>query len=323
MKTKMVNEYLDKEKKLAAQEKLLAKHKWQCMCPTCTEQAINSHLLQRHGILDNVVEQGHLYELKIEDYFKWHTNDPVCFKKVGLQQAISYPLFCSKHDTELFRSIEGETIDFDDYVSQLLFSYRGICSEIRKKEFVQLRSEAWDDNDIKDSSLKGTEKGLSDLKYYKFLFEKELSCPNHKFCFRHFTYPLIPVYASGSASYEPVNYENALSVENALKKKTWDAFFINLIPQKSTLEIIIGYNKNHVNSDLCYYVDSWQGLTLEQLQVKLTDLFVARLEMWGMSPSLYKNLSEERKELFLDNLRKVHSSFSYDIRNELEFNLFS
>lgn len=39
----MENEYLEKEKKLAAQEKILAKHKWTCMCPNCTEQAINSH----------------------------------------------------------------------------------------------------------------------------------------------------------------------------------------------------------------------------------------------------------------------------------------
>ena len=38
----MENEYLEKEKKLAAQEKKLAKHKWTCMCPNCTEQAINS-----------------------------------------------------------------------------------------------------------------------------------------------------------------------------------------------------------------------------------------------------------------------------------------
>lgn len=318
----MANEYLDKDKRLAAQEKLLAKHKWQCMCSDCTEQAINSHLLQRHGILDYVAEQGHLYELKIEDYFKWHTSNPVCFKKVGLQQAISYPLFCSKHDSELFTPIEGETIDFGDYISQLLFSYRGICSEIRKKEFVQLRSEAWDDNDVKGSSLKGTENGLCDLKYYKFLFEKEFKNPNRKFSFRHFTYPFIPVYASGSSSYEPVNYENMLSVEKALKKKTWDAFFVNVIPQKNTLEIIIGYNNNHANSDLRHYVDSWQGLSLEQLQVKLTDLFVARLEMWGMSPSLYKSLSEEKKKLFLDNLRNVHSNLYYDIRNELDFNLF-
>ena len=71
-----------------------------------------------------------------------------------------------------------------------------------------------------------------------------------------------------------------------------------------------------------HYVDSWQKLSLEQLQVKLTDLFAARLEMWGMSPSLYNCLSEEKKKLFLDNMKKVQTNFYYDIRNELEFNMF-
>lgn len=55
--------------------------------------------------------------------------------------------------------------------------------------------------------------------------------------------------------------------------------------------------------------------------MKLTDLFAARLEMWGMSPSLYKSLSEEKKKLFLENMKKVQTDFYYDIRNELEFNM--
>ena len=35
-------------------EKSLVKRKWKCMCPNCNENAINSHLLQRNGILNNV-----------------------------------------------------------------------------------------------------------------------------------------------------------------------------------------------------------------------------------------------------------------------------
>lgn len=146
--------------------------------------------------------------------------------------------------------------------------------------------------------------------------------PAQMFVFKHITYPFVPVYACGTSSYEPIDYKSERSVDNAMKKKMFDAFFINVIPQKESLEIIIGYHKNHVNSDLRHYVDSWQKLSLEQLQVKLTDLFAARLEMWGMSPSLYNCLSEEKKKLFLDNMKKVQTNFYYDIRNELEFNMF-
>jgi hypothetical protein len=257
-----------------------------------------------------------------EDFFKWHENGPMCVKKVGIQKAISYPLFCSKHDTELFASIEGKNIDFDDYKSQLLFSYRGLCSEIRKKEFVQARYGAWDECDMKYIHAKGTDSGLNDLLYYKFLFEKELAKPNQKFTFLHLFYPFMPVYASGAVSYEPVDYENEKSIEEVSKKKVWDGFFINIIPQHESLEIIIGYHNNHVNADLRRYVESWKNLSLERLQVKLTDLFTARLEMWGMAPSLYESICEEKKMWFMKTLKSIHMDLYYDIRKELKDNLF-
>lgn len=318
----MNKDYLDKEKQLAAQEKTLDKTKWQCMCPKCTETAINSHLLQRHGVLDNVAENGHLCEIKMEDFFKWHEKEPMKVKKVGLQHAISYPLFCKKHDTELFLPIEGESIDFDDYRSQLLFSYRGVCSEIRKKEFVKIRYGAWEENEFKHSHALGTEKGLYDVTYYKYLFERELEKPQGKFNFVHLSYPFLPVYACGAISYEPVDYNKERSVDEAIKKKVWDGIFVSIIPQKESLEIIIGYHNNHTNADLCNYVNSWRNLTTEQLQVKLTDLFTARLEMWGLAPSLYDGLTEEKRKWLMDNMSRVHLDLCYDIRRELNYNIF-
>lgn len=72
-----------------------------------SRKTINSHLLQRHGVLDNIIEDGHMYELRVRDIFKWSKDvPPVVFKKVGLNDAISYPLFCNHHDTELFLDIE-------------------------------------------------------------------------------------------------------------------------------------------------------------------------------------------------------------------------
>lgn len=319
----MKNEHLEMAQKLSEQEKNIAKKKWQCMCPHCTNPAINSHLLQRHGVLTHIIEKGHLYEIGREDYYKWDEKSPIKMKKVGLQQAISFPLFCNKHDTELFAPIEGDLIDFDDYRSQLLFSYRGLCSEIRKKEFNQIRNVAFDEGEFKDVVTTGTDRGLKDLHYYKYLFEQELDIAKQKFEFFHFTYPLIKVCASGSVSYEPVNYNNELNVKNVLKKKVWDCFFINIVPQESSLEIIIGYYKNHVNSDLRKYVDSWQNLSFEELQVKLTDLFVSKIEMWCVSPSIYEKISEDNKQKFLNVIEYIHLACNYDIRNEVTFNLFA
>lgn len=319
----MKNEYIEKAKRLSEQEKNIAKNKWQCMCPHCSDSAINSHLLQRHGLLSHIVENGHLYEIGREDFYRWDEKSPIKIKKVGLQQAISFPLFCNKHDTELFAPIEGNLIDFDDYRSQLLFSYRGLCSEIRKKEFNQIRNVAFDEGEIKDAVFAGTECGLKDLQYYKYLFEQELDIAKQKFEFFHISYPLIKVCASGAVSYEQIDYGNELSEEKALMKKVWDSFFINIIPQEKTLEIIIGYHKNHVNSDLRKYVESWQKLSFEELQVKITDLFASKLETWCISPSLYESISDEKKQKFMDIKEDVQLDFFYDIRNEVDFNLFA
>lgn len=209
----MEKEYIEKVQKLSGQEKAIAKKKWLCMCPHCTNPAINSHLLQRHGVLSHIIEKGHLYEIGREDFYKWDENSPIKIKKVGLQQAISFPLFCNKHDTELFAPIEGDLIDFDDYHSQLLFSYRGLCSEIRKKEFNQIRNVAFYEGVIKDAVTAGTDCGLNDLRYYKNLFEQELDFATQKFKFFHFSYPLIKVCTSGTASYEPVDYGDESSVK--------------------------------------------------------------------------------------------------------------
>ena len=293
------------------------------MCPHCTNPAINSHLLQRHGVLSHIVEKGHLYEIGREDFYKWDENSPIKIKKVGLQQAISFPLFCNKHDTELFAPIEGDLIDFEDYRSQLLFSYRGLCSEIRKKEFNQIRNVAFYEGVIKDAVTAGTDCGLNDLRYYKNLFEQELDFATQKFKFFHFSYPLIKVCTSGTASYEPVDYGDESSVKKTLMKQVLDGFFINIIPQVNALEIIIGYHENHANAALRKYVESWQNLSLEELQLKLTDLFASKLEMWCISPSIFENISDEKKQKFMDIIEKIQLDWYYDIRNDVTFNLFA
>lgn len=316
------NPYLEKEKELAKQESIVNKTKYICMCPECDKAAINSHLLQRNGILNHIAKNGHLYEIRQEDFFKWHKSEPMRIKKVGIMQAISFPLFCSEHDTNIFKPIEGDIVDFDDYRSQLLFSYRALCAELYKKKCNQIRHDIWHDSNMKKESIEGTDKALKDLKYYKYLFETELKNPKNKFTFYHRSYSFVGICASGTCSYEPVDYNSPLSVESAINKKVWDGFFINVIPQKDSLEIIIGYHKNHVNSDLRRYVESWKNLSFDNLQRKLTDLFCTRLETWSMSPDVYDSISEDKWKWFFKKQKNICTDFYYDIRNEITDNLF-
>jgi len=318
--------YLDREKAIANSQKKFAKVKWPCMCPKCSDKAINSHLLQRHGILSHVTIDNHLYEITREDAFKWHDNYPVRFKKVGLNNAISYPLFCDKHDTEIFLPIESGTIDFDDYKSQLLFSYRAVCAEIRKKE-VNILETKENMTSIEEMSLAGEailvggDKGIKDLNYYKYLLEDELKANKGKFTFFHYSYPVLDIYSSATMSYEIFDSTSDRQVEDAIKKKVWDAIFIHIIPQQASTEIIVGYHNNHTSRDLKEYVKSWGGLGMDELGYKLTDLFVAHVEDWGMSPRIFEKIPEERFGTFFD-LQAKYSTFVVEQNTNVEYNLF-
>ena len=292
----MDNEYLEIANKIDKVERFVEKKKWPCLCPNCQKAAINSHLLQRNGILDNVAENGHLYEARIKDVYRRINDDEIVeIKKVGIGQAISYPLFCSEHDSALFKPIEGKLIDFDDYHSQLLFSYRSLCSEIRKKEFnIERYNGTLIEDNVKFELLLGEKLGLEDLRYYKGVFETEIVKPQNKFTFLHLTYPFIPVFASGTSTYFMFDDTFVNFTEGIQNDQIIDCFFINIIPQKNSLEIIIGYNKEHTNDCLDKFTQSWKNLSTNQLLNKIVDLFNYSIESWGMSPSFYKRLLEKK-----------------------------
>lgn len=279
--------YREIESKLDKHERHIKKVKWSCLHPNCQAYAINSHLLQRNGILNNVAENGHLCEMRTPNVYE-RENKLFDIKKVGISQAISFPLFCSKHDSNLFKVIEGKKIDFDDYLTQLLFSYRSLCSEIRKKEFCIERFAILPEGEDKFDLLLGTKLGLDDLKYYKKLFEDEIGKPQRNFSFLHLSYPFIPVYASGPSTYFKLDDTIVDCTEGISNNQIIDNIFINLIPQKGSLEVILGYNNNHTNSHIKQYMDSWKNLSKGQLFNKITDVFNYSLENWGMSPSFYE-----------------------------------
>lgn len=245
---------------------------------------------------------------------------------MGLNNAISYPLFCDKHDTEIFLPIESGTIDFDDYISQLLFSYRAVCAEIRKKEVNILETKENMAN-IEEISLAGEailvggDKGIKDLNYYKYLLEDELKTNKGRFTFFHYSYPVLDIYSSATMSYEIFDSKSERQVEEALKKKVWDGLFIHIIPQPSSTEIIIGYHNNHTSRDMEDYVKSWNGLGRDEIGYKLTDLFVAHVGDWGLSPRLFEKIPEERFRKFFE-LQAKYSTVVAEQKTNVGYNLF-
>lgn len=293
-----------------------------CQCPGCTEFAINSHLLQRHGILNNISCTHKFREVKYRYPIYWTTdNNKWEFKSIGINEALSHPIFCAKHDTELFRSIEVKNFNLDSYRNQLLYSYRALCSEIVKIEVVanQWKEIIKNNEDLNISFNEEVSEHIRKflctgtfLRKLKDELTEEISHNRGLFYFKHYVYPKLDIYASAIyGGDENDNLPYGVMIEESI-------LFIHIIPRESTLDIIIGYPRSHVNSHIRQYIELWGNLDVNSLGYMLTDLFATKIENFGMSEELYNKIPEETKKRFIE-FKNLHSNDNVPI----DFNLFA
>lgn len=302
---------MDKEQRqrinvLSGIQRNMRNKKWKCILDGCTEEAINSHLLQQHGVLSEICDAGHhFYEVRTTDASSWtETDPPISFKRVGIKEAISLSLFCNKHDTELFSAIEKETVDFDDYTNQLLFCLRTSYSEIRKKETVNELYRrmcgsnilALPQDKIKQLNdlIHLNELGIDDVKSDIAIIQQEINNPSNRIKFIHRVFDRHEVYATAIVSYDPT-ISNPRDPQVKL-----DTFFFNLIPFNNKLHVLIGYDSVDTNDSIVNYADVWRKVEEKDLGRLLTGLFVSKIENWGMSVNLYNHLTDANRKMFIN-----------------------
>jgi hypothetical protein len=61
------------------------------------------------------------------------------------------------------------------------------------------------------------------------------------------------------------------------EEKPLNAVFIHVVPYKNQLYVIAGYHKEHTNKWIENYIALWKGLDQINLELKLTDLFAAKI----------------------------------------------
>lgn len=310
---------------MAGIKKNLAKKSWPCIVAGCGRKAINSHLLQRHGVLNKIVENGHCYEMRETDLFSWTKEQPpVAFKRCGLQNAFSLPIFCNHHDTEIFKPIEIDDVDYTDYHNQLLFSYRTLCAELRKKEIVIDLYKRYLGSNILSmyrgsfsgelrNSIEWNEIGIRDMLFYKQLIESELENPEGDFIFVHHTYPIIGIYASSL-------FTIASAVETADQTEPLEDCFGHVIPNGENTELVFGYHKDYVNERVLDFMSGWGGLNNEELGERLTRWFTL-IEGWGLAPSLYEKIEPDKLKRYFELFE--NSVLWGDQNPNVGFNLFS
>ena len=178
----------------------------------CSGRVIRAHTVQRRGGLAAVAEDGHVFSAlsAAEDLAK--NQGKFIPRKVGIRSASTFPGFCNRHDTELFRPAETGQVLLSDEVCFLL-SFRAISYELfaKQAQFQLIHAMRDADSgkpfelqcDIQEfihSHGEGIRRGLVDMQRWKNQYDSillERSFREHEFAATEFS-GVLPVVGCGA-----------------------------------------------------------------------------------------------------------------------------
>lgn len=312
------------------------KRKRKCMYPWCKYNAINSHVFQQKGILFDMSVKWHLIVLEPPDIWKinFEANEvpdiSLHIKRRWVKEAYSFPGFCNIHDTQIFTPIETDItkIDFSEYRSQLLFSYRWLCNELHRKIVVNayfenvfnklLDEENYDGAEYLSYSKDWTKAWIVSLEQFKETMENVLfyGKDESQFTFQTFIFPRFDVWISTALSVLNASQTAADWVRDFKEWLQTPNQFINIFPIGDSSVVIIG-EQSDLHSDFFeYLVDKfWKCSSLEEYKGILSDLITARLEFWCMSPDLFFTLNKEKLNQYIEFFTANINSHNFDLHS--------
>lgn len=304
--------------------------KRKCFLSECSENAISSHLLQKNGILNHIVDSGHVYQATFELFPKPNYK----INKIGINKAMTFKGFCSKHDTTIFKPIENnKEIDFATHKTKLLFSYRTVLNEYREKQilidfFTEMLKET------RKRKLFIDEKGVLeaiaaetfaqwDLEYIIKSIENELSevtAENRKLEFYIFKIPQLEI--SASAVYSLKSVGDSFKHENMIfeNKKLLPILIVNIIPQEKETVFMIGFHKD--TKEECYNdVKRFLNYDENGLKKAISDMLIRNFVTWSCSSNFYNTKIQNREKIILQHMN-FYVRRNQFLTNNINLNLF-
>jgi len=304
--------------------------KRKCFLDSCLENAISSHLLQKNGILNYITHNGHLYQTTFELFPKPNYK----INKIGINKAMTFKGFCSEHDTTIFRPIESaKEIDFAEYETQLLFSYRTVLNEYREKQilidfFTEILREAQKRKILIDEerilqSIAAETFAQWDTEYIIKSIENELhkiKGQDKKFEFYLFKLPQLEVGASSVYSLKSVgdSFKNGnIKFEN---KQLLPILIINIIPQEKETVFLIGFHKD--SREECYIeVKKLLKCNEKDLKKEISDMLIRNFVTWSCSTDFYHDKIQHREKSILQHMN-FYVRRNQFIKDGINLNLF-
>jgi hypothetical protein len=173
-----------------------------CMHPnaslsSCKGPPIASHVIQKKGPLAALINDSkHICHIKQSQNGNSHSVENIGWKKASIS-----PLYCARHDAELFRKLETEAF-IGTHEQCVLQSFRSVCCELYKKkalvESLKYQRDVLDRERSKDKQIEiqysinkninGQMKSIEELKALADIFNEAIKNENLDL-FKSKTYP--------------------------------------------------------------------------------------------------------------------------------------
>lgn len=296
-----------------------------CFFDDCGKKAIQSHVIQRR-ILENIADAGHIY--LIEN----HLYDPLkIIRKKGISKSFTFSLFCSKHDSEFFKLIEQEQVDWTDYCNNLRLAYRTIVCELAKKELIVQRHYKllnriefmtdFDNNQVQELKrlTDEFEWGIADLGFYKNDILNDLNLGHRNWEFYHIQSPInFGVAANAFYTPFPSNWQTSGFYTDS---KPLPAVLVNVLPTKHCTHVLLGKCSVLTSTWIDNYISKWMKADSDEVKNLITDLITARTELWALNPSFFETLNPKTRQEFEDFWHQHGTHYEQDLK--VDFNLFN
>lgn len=302
-----------------------------CFFPGCSNNSINSHILQKNGILSSIATNNHLWEIGINQ-FKTPVFQP---QRIGINKIFSFNCFCNKHDTELFSEIENKKINFNDYRTLFLFTIRTFYNELFRKlvgidQFHCLVTKTDDEGEklyLKEI-IKQLKLGVRDLDFLKNLIWKDYNSNLRLFEFKYREIGHVDFILSSYYDYETTYEINNHRIKQGKEIDRLSTIFVSVFTYNKRSILMMGYAKEDEKKVKGYFNQFFKE-SEKRIQRKLTNLIMFQCENWVCSQKFYEKKIKGKEKIFADatyfSQRNEHERRVFDLnifRDDFDEKLF-
>ena len=303
-----------------------------CLFPGCNDIPIQSHSLQKSLLKAIADSTNHVKKIGVNVEFKLNGKFSVLEENIGINKASTFAGFCNKHDTEIFKSIESNIIDYNNQEHLFLLLYRSIA-----REYFEVNKNYFLMRDVVNDLLKNIEE--SDMlgpclliqlywQYCEYFYIEEIKrsadiCLTHKIWDNNYQYyhmtldKSVPIFLNTFFAVQGTNCD--IIYRKDITKEFPLFCSVTMLMQNDKTEVFYAIPKEQYH-ELRAFIKQFQNTNIDELELFLSDLIIRNSDNFFISPDYWSKIPSKIQNKILEIFKKTINDREYIYSDKI--NLF-